>query len=149
MDKKKPLPPTYFLSSIFLIILIHFTWPGKIIIAFPWILLGLIPAMIGAILNLIADRAFKIEQTTVKPFEESATLITTGVFKISRNPMYLGMALILLGIAIFLGSITPYIIVVLFIILMHNIFINIEEKMLAKKFGDLWIQYKKETRSWL
>jgi protein-S-isoprenylcysteine O-methyltransferase Ste14 len=109
---------------------------------------GLIPAITGAILNLLADRAFKIKKTTVKPFEESTTLITTGVFKISRNPMYLGMALILIGICIFLGSVTPYIIVVLFIVLMHNFFINVEEEMLAKTFGDLWLQYKKETRSW-
>ena len=149
MDKKRPLPPTYFLSSIFLIVLIHFTWPGKMIITFPWTLLGIIPVIIGAILNLMADRAFKIKETTVKPYEESTILITTGVFKISRNPMYLGMAMVLIGISIFLGSITPYIIVVFFIILIHIIFIRVEEEMLAKTFGDVWIEYKNKTRPWL
>ncbi len=149
MNKKKPLPPTYFNSSIFLIILIHFIWPGRMIIYFPWNLLGIIPVIIGAVLNLMADRAFKINKTTVKPFEESSSLITTGVFKISRNPMYLGMALVLSGVCIFLGSITPYIIVVLFIMLVQTIFITGEEKMLADTFGDAWLEYKKKTRSWL
>ena len=149
MNKKKPLTPTYFNSSIFLIILIHFIWPGRMIIYFPWNLLGIIPVIIGAVLNLMADRAFKINKTTVKPFEESSSLITTGVFKISRNPMYLGMALVLSGVCIFLGSITPYIIVVLFIMLVQTIFITGEEKMLADTFGDAWLEYKKKTRSWL
>ena len=119
------------------------------IIYFPWNLLGIIPVIIGAVLNLMADRAFKINKTTVKPFEESSSLITTGVFKISRNPMYLGMALVLSGVCIFLGSITPYIIVVLFIMLVQTIFITGEEKMLADTFGDAWLEYKKKTRSWL
>ena len=149
MDKGKPLPPTYFNSSILLIVLIHFIWPGDIIIYFPWNLLGIIPVFIGAFLNLLADKAFKINKTTVKPFEESTTLITKGVFKISRNPMYLGMAWVLIGISIFLGSITPYIVVILFVILMQLIFIRVEEDMLAKTFGDTWLNYKKTTRSWL
>jgi protein-S-isoprenylcysteine O-methyltransferase Ste14 len=148
MGKRKPLPPTYFNSSIFLIILVHFIWPGKLIIHFPWNLLGIIPVFIGAVLNLLADRAFKINNTTVKPFEESSFLITTGVFKISRHPMYLGMVLVLIGISIFLGSVTPYIVVVLFIILIQTLFITVEERMLAETFGDAWLEYKKNTRCW-
>lgn len=149
MEKRKPLPPTYFNSSIFLIILIHFIWPGKILIYFPWNLLGIIPVIFGAVLNLMADRSFKINKTTVKPFEESSFLITTGVYKISRNPMYLGMVLVLIGICIFLGSTTPYSIVILFVVLIHALFISVEEKMLAETFGDAWQTYKKETRCWV
>ncbi len=148
MGKRKPLPPTYFNSSTFLIILIHFIWPGKVIIHFPWNILGIIPIIIGGILNLKADKAFKLKQTTVKPFEKSKVLITTGVFRFSRHPMYLGMVLILIGLSIILGSLTPYIVVVLFIILIHNIFITVEEGMLAETFGDAWLEYKKNTRCW-
>jgi len=149
MTKRRPLPPTYFNSSIFLIILIHFIVPGKTIISFPWNLSGIIPVIIGAVLNLMADREFKINNTTVKPFEESSFLITTGVFKMSRNPMYLGMVLVLLGICIFLGSITPYIVVILFIVLINALFIKIEEKMLAETFGDSWLNYTKKARRWI
>ncbi|MEJ2544011.1 MAG: isoprenylcysteine carboxylmethyltransferase family protein [Calditrichaceae bacterium] len=149
MEKRKPLPPTYFNSSIFLIILIHFIVPVKNIISFPWNLLGIIPVIIGAVLNLMADREFKLNKTTVKPFEESSSLITTGVFKISRNPMYLGMVLVLIGISIFLGSVTPYVVVILFTVLINVLFIKNEEKMLAETFGDSWLEYKKKTRRWL
>jgi protein-S-isoprenylcysteine O-methyltransferase Ste14 len=66
----------------------------------------------------MADAVFKREQTTVKPFEKSTALVVTGVFQISRHPMYLGMVLILLGIAILMGTLTPLIVVVIFGILM-------------------------------
>ena len=149
MEKRKPLPPTYFNSSIFLIILIHFIVPGKTIISFPWNLSGIIPVIIGAVLNLMTDREFKINNTTVKPFEKSSILITSSVFKISRNPMYLGMVLVLIGISIFLGSVTPYVVVILFTVLINVLFIKTEEKMLAETFGDSWLEYKKKTRRWI
>jgi len=98
---------------------------------------------------LIADTAFKKEQTTVKPFETSSTLITTGVFQISRHPMYLGMILILFGIAILMGSLTPLIVIVIFSILIELVFARIEEKMLEEQFGSSWCAYKKRVRKWL
>ena len=97
----------------------------------------------------MTDREFKINNTTVKPFEKSSILITSSVFKISRNPMYLGMVLVLIGISIFLGSVTPYIVVILFTVLINVLFIKTEEKMLAETFGDDWKEYKKKTRRWI
>ncbi|MEJ2055043.1 MAG: isoprenylcysteine carboxylmethyltransferase family protein, partial [Calditrichaceae bacterium] len=99
--------------------------------------------------NLLADRAFKIKKTTVKPFEESSVLITTGVFRISRNPMYVGMVMILVGTAILLGSLSPYLVIIIFITLMQIKFIHTEEKMLNTKFTEAWQNYKNRTRPWL
>jgi protein-S-isoprenylcysteine O-methyltransferase Ste14 len=100
-------------------------------------------------INLIADGKFHEVETTVKPFEKSSTLVTGGVFRISRNPMYLGFVLILLGIAILLGSLSPYLIVILFWIAMEKVFIETEEKMLESKFGSRWTEYKTSVRRWL
>lgn len=98
---------------------------------------------------MFADRAFKKVETTVKPHEESTTLITDGVFRLSRNPMYVGFVLILLGIAIFVGSLTPYAVVIVFPILMDRIFIRGEERMLEETFGGAWLEYKKKVRRWI
>ena len=65
------------------------------------------PFTAGIVLNIVADRAFKQRKTTVKPFQESASLVTSGVYRLSRHPMYLGFVLILLSMAIFAGSLTP------------------------------------------
>jgi protein-S-isoprenylcysteine O-methyltransferase Ste14 len=128
---------------------LHFLSPVERIIPFPWDLLGVLPLVLGAALNLIADKAFRDAKTTVKPFQESATLVTDGVYRISRHPMYLGFVLILLGLAILLGSLTPLLVVPIFAVVMDRVFIVIEERMLAEKFGQAWLDYKAKVRRWV
>jgi protein-S-isoprenylcysteine O-methyltransferase Ste14 len=146
---RRVLPPTYLLLSLATMVLLHFVIPVAKFAPYPWNLLGIFPLVIGVALNLVADTAFKKKQTTVKPFEKSAALVVTGVFQISRHPMYLGMALILLGIAILMGNLTPLVIVAIFGILMELVFVRIEERMLEEQFGETWLAYKKKVRKWI
>ena len=106
MSNKKALPPVYLFLSIVGMVALHFLLPVARVVAFPWNILGAIPLAFGIALDLIADRAFKKVETTVKPFEQSTALVTTGVYRIGRHPMYLGMVLILLGLAVLLQSLT-------------------------------------------
>jgi protein-S-isoprenylcysteine O-methyltransferase Ste14 len=115
----------------------------------PWNLLGLVPLALGVIVNLVADKAFHKANTTVKPFEESSALITHGVFRASRNPMYLGFVLVLIGTAVLMRSLTPYVVVPAFAILIDRMYITVEERMLAEKFGAEWERYRQSTRRWL
>ena len=114
-----------------------------------WNLLGLIPTFLGVAINLSADKAFHQARTTVKPFQESTSLVTNGVFRISRNPMYLGFVLILIGIAMLVRSLSPYLVVFVFAIFIDKIYIRTEEYMLTEKFGSKWQAYKAKTRRWL
>ena len=98
---------------------------------------------------MAADKAFKEFDTTVKPFEASSHLITDGVFRISRNPMYLGMFLILIGLGLSLGSLLPIIFPFIFARIIKRRFILAEEKMLKEKFGKEWLFYKNEVRRWI
>jgi protein-S-isoprenylcysteine O-methyltransferase Ste14 len=143
------MPTFYFLIAIILRIAIRILLPVVMIIPPLWNLLGMIPLIFGVVLNLIADRAFHEVNTTVKPFAESSSLITGGVFRISRNPMYLGFVLILAGIAILLRSLLPFVVICVFAILIQRMFITVEERMLAEKFGDDWQRYKRITRRWI
>ena len=149
MKIKKPLPPTYFFGGIVLAAAIHFLFPLQQLLVFPWRLAGLLPLVIGIVLNLMADQALKTHNTTVKPLDISSTLITRGVFTISRNPMYLGMTLILLGIALLLGSATPLVVVIVLPVLFDLVFITPEEKMLEDAFGEEFRQYRKQVRRWI
>jgi len=149
MKPKRVLPPSYLFVSIVTMAALHLLLPLRRIILFPFNLVGAIPLALGIALNLIANRAFKKNKTTVKPFEKSTALITSGVFRISRHPMYLGFVLILTGVAILMGSLTPYLIVVAFAILMDVIFVRSEEEMLEDTFGDAWLKYKKRVRRWI
>ena len=148
MQLRKLLPPTYLYFAIALVIVLHIMVPGPQIVSSPWRYVGILPLLLGSAFNVLADQAFKRHETTVKPFEESTFLVTNSVFRISRNPMYLGFVLLLIGIAVLLGSVTPWIIVAGFPFLMKNRFIRAEETMLDAQFGDTWLAYKQRTKRW-
>lgn len=149
MKAIKITPPVYLFLSIPIMLLLHFLLPGTRVFPFPWNLFGVIPLVLGIVMNLAADRSFKKNETTVKPLEESTALITDGVFRVSTHPMYLGFVLILLGIAALMGCLTPYVIVFGFAIFMHIVFIKFEEKKLKETFGEAWLGYKKNVRQWI
>lgn len=144
----KIMPTTYLLLAILLCIALHWLAPIAFIISAPWNLLGILPVLFGIWINLSADRAFKLAKTTVKPFEVSTALIQKGAFRLSRNPMYLGFAALLLGISVMLRSLSPFIVVVLFAILIDRVFIRVEEGMLEDGFGDEWRRYRSQVRKW-
>ena len=146
---KKPLPPTYLFSAILGMAILHFLFPVRTILRFPLILTGLLPFALGAYLNMSADRLFKQAETTVKPYEESSSLITGGVFRISRNPMYLGFILILAGLALMAGTLSPWLVIPAFAVVMEFVFIRPEERMLEETFGDAWLDYRAGVRKWI
>jgi protein-S-isoprenylcysteine O-methyltransferase Ste14 len=117
--------------------------------SFPLTLIGLVPLVVGIILNLTADREFKRAGTTVKPLERSTTLVERFPFSFTRNPMYLGMTLLLLGVALLLGTLSPLAPVALFAGLMDRVFIGPEEESLARSFGEEWETYRAKVRRWI
>ena len=149
MRTTKIMPPTLLLIAMLAMLALHFLIPLAWIIPPFWNLTGLILIASGLILNLSADKAFHQVQTTVKPFEESSNLVTNGVFRISRNPMYLGFVLILTGVAIFLRTLSLYFVIFAFVVILDKIYVRVEERMLAEKFGSSWKHYQSVTRRWL
>ena len=149
MARNKALPPTYFFLAIAAMAALHFFLPLASIVAYPLNLIGGLPLLAGAILNILADNALKAANTTVKPFQASNALLTSGVYRLCRHPMYLGMVLILLGLALFMGSLSPFLAIVLFAVAMEWVFVQAEERMLAQQFGNRWLDYKQRVRRWL
>ncbi len=149
MPRGKVLPPTYLYGTIALMVALDILVPGPRLLHWPWDLLGLLPLLAGAGINLWADQEFKRYGTTVKPFQASTALVTTGVFRFSRNPMYCGFVLGLIGIALLLGSTTPYLLIPAFVLLITRVFIRVEEQMLHARFGPAWEQYQQRVRRWI
>ncbi|MGC1586329.1 MAG: methyltransferase family protein [Rhodomicrobium sp.] len=145
----KLLPPTYFFAAIVLALAAHFLFPLAAIIPFRWRFAAAVPIAAGVALNLIADRQFKQLGTEVKPFKRSSALVTDGVFKWSRNPMYLGVVLIVCGIAWLEGSLSPWIAAACLALLLDRLFIAREERMLEETFGAAYIRYTLSVRRWL
>ena len=146
---KRTLPPTYFFGAMVLSVALHLLLPLHQLLVFPGRLIGLVPLLVGIVLNLLADQAFKKHNTTVKPFETSSALITGGVFGISRNPMYLGMIAVLSGLVLLIGSASPWLVVVLLFLILNYRFIRTEESMLREAFGEEFGEYCRNVRRWV
>jgi len=105
----------------------------------------------GVMLLIFALIAFARARTTVNPVEpeQANTLVTTGLYQISRNPMYLAMALILLGGALRVGNIGAFIAPTLFVWAITMFQIKPEERALQSIFGEDFTAYRQQTRRWL
>ena len=149
MKMKKIMPPTYFMVLFILSVLLHFFFPLVRFSYSPYNYIGALLIIFGIVLNLKADSMFKKSRTTVKPHLMPSSFNVSGPFKISRHPMYLGMFLILFGIALIMGSLTAFIFSFIFVVLMEIFFIPEEEKNMEKVFGKKYLAYKKKVRRWI
>jgi protein-S-isoprenylcysteine O-methyltransferase Ste14 len=85
----------------------------------------------------------------VVPFERSTALVTDGLFRYTRNPMYLGLTLVLAGVALLLGSLGAWLPIPVFVAIIQVNFIAGEERFLTELFGEEYLVYKQRTRRWL
>jgi len=103
----------------------------------------------GICIIAIAASAFSRVGTPVVPFEKSTVVVTTGLFRFSRNPMYLGMVMAIIGVAFLLGSAAAFIPIPIFVWLIQYQFISREEAFLEELFGEEYLVYKGKVRQWL
>ncbi len=143
------MPPTLLAVSIAAMVALHFLLPVLRVIPWPWNLLGVLPVAFGIVWNIRAEQLFKRHQTTVKPHLQPTTLVETGPFRLSRNPMYVGMAAIAVGVAGLCGSLTPMFVPIAFIAVVAVVFIPMEERAMQQAFGDAWARYRTRVRRWL
>lgn len=113
------------------------------------ITLGGILLGVGAFLILLAAALFKIRSTTVDPTKAPDKLVTDGLYRLSRNPMYLGMLLILIGFSLVLNSLLGLLFPIVFFWIMNWRVIPSEEKVVEEVFGEEYLVYKCRTRRWI
>ena len=123
--------------------------PGPTLLAFPTTLVGAAVAALGLILTLSGARLFARVGTNIRTFNEPGVLVTDGPFRWSRNPIYLGFVVLLLGTAILLGTTTPFMAPVLFALIADRWYIAFEERAMGEKFGVDYVAYMRSTRRWL
>lgn len=117
-----------------------------------WIeMFALVFFIVGVILLVFSIGLFFRAKTTVNPMDVSRveTLVTSGIFRLSRNPMYLGMLLILISNVFWIGNWAAFSGPVFFFWIMTVLQIKLEERALTVKFGDAYTGYCKRTRRWL
>jgi protein-S-isoprenylcysteine O-methyltransferase Ste14 len=143
------VPPVYFLVALLAMGFFHRAAPGAHVIGAPYRYAGLVLAALALGLILWAALLFRRAGTNIRPYLPSTALLLSGPYRFSRNPMYLGMAAILLGVAIYAGSLTPFIVIPAFMALIRERFILPEEAKLEAAFGAEYLAYKARVRRWL
>ena len=105
----------------------------------------------GLSILILAVSLFKKQNTTINPIkiENASFLVTSGIFEYSRNPMYLGMVLILLGLALMFNLIGGTLFTLLFTIYITKFQIRPEEEVMERLFGEDFLKYKQNVRMWL
>lgn len=113
--------------------------------------LALLVAGTGLVLGIAAMRTFSRAGTTVNPMKPQATtvLVTHGVYRFSRNPMYVSLLLYLAGFALFLANWASPVGLLLFIIYMNRFQIAPEERVLEERFGGDFDAYRRTVRRWI
>ena len=113
--------------------------------------LSVISFLIGIFVFASAVLSFKKQKTTVNPIsiEKASTLVVSGIFKYSRNPMYLGMSLVLLGLTFKFNVIGGLLFTSIFILFITRFQIKPEEAAMEKLFDQEWKNYTKNVRRWL
>ena len=107
--------------------------------------------VVGLAFDLLGLIAFRASRTTINPLrpERSTALVTVGVYRLTRNPMYVGMALLLLAWAVYLSSLLPLAGPLVFALYITRFQIQPEEHVLRGLFGDEFLRYAKRVRRWL
>ena len=124
--------------------LAHIEFPGQRIVA-------VIAMALGACVALLGVAEFKRARTTINPMAPDATttIVSTGIYKVSRNPMYLGLALFALGIAVWNATLIGYALVGVFCAYLTRFQIIPEERVLLERFGDEFGKYRSTVRRWI
>lgn len=114
-------------------------------------LLGILVAALGGIVSTAGTRSFRRAKTTVNPLhpERASSVVTTGIYRHTRNPMYLGLLLVLAGLFLALGGLSAALGPILFVWYISRFQVAPEERALQAKFGVEYVEYQARVRRWL
>lgn len=149
MVKRIIYPPIWLLLGLICIFTLDELYPLLRFASMFWQVVGSVIIIAGLFLLVAANGLFVRAGTDAIPFRNVSSLVTTGVFRWSRNPMYLGMALVLLGCALTVGVLSALVVTPVFVAIIDQRFIRAEEQMLRELFPEEFPAYCERVRRWL
>jgi len=142
-------PPVCFLVAVIVMIVLHYFAPISRWLNYPWRYVGIVIIALGFSLSLGSGIFFRKLGTNPRPGSKANLLVTKGPFRYTRNPMYLGLITMLIGISILLGTFSSLIPIPILFIILHTQFVLREEKWMEEWFGESYVEYKSKTPRWL
>jgi len=149
MKNRIPPPVLLLVTGVIMWLVAHSDFAYPVSVPYP-LALSLSVAALGLLIALLAIRQFRDAQTTVNPLspEKATSLVNTGIFSRSRNPMYVGLLFVSVGWALWLGSLSNVVVIGLFVVVISELQIKPEEKALKSLFGSVYEDYCMQVRRW-
>ena len=141
-------PPLIFLGGLAVGIGLELALGSSVPDAVQWIV-GTLLVLAGLALLLFFERAFSRRETAAEPWKPTTAIVTDGVYRFTRNPGYLGMALVYAGIALLADALWALAPLPLVLILIDRGVVAREERYLERKFGEEYLGYKRGVRRWV
>lgn len=143
------LPPLILAGTVALGLVLNFIWPAKFLPRALAVPLGIL-VILGAVgLGILAVREMFAAHTALDVRKPSTEIVTSGIFQKSRNPIYLGMVLLCVGIAVLVDSLWILILALPLAVILQKGVIEREETYLERKFGEKYLRYKASVRRWI
>ena len=149
MVKRVIYPPIWLVFGLIAIFACNEYFPGPRFTSLGWQLFGGVLIMLGLGLLVMANGLFTRAGTGVIPFRNVSALVTDGIYRYTRNPMYLGMVAVLLGCALTVGATFALLVPPVFAAIVAGRFILPEEAMLRDIFPEDYPAYCERVRRWL
>ena len=149
MVKRIIYPPIWLAFGLIAVFAVNEFIPGPRFTSAAGQMAGGVLILSGLVLLVYAGGLFKRAGTDLIPFRNVSALVTDGIYRYTRNPMYLGMALVLLGCAVTVGSSLALCVSVVFAAIIEVRFIRPEEAMLRGIFPEQYPVYCKRVRRWI
>lgn len=146
---QKLLPPHLFLIALTAMIVLHVAQPEPRWASETQLMAGLALTAVFIGFAFIGAAQFRRHRTNIHTFRRPDTLVTTGLFRWTRNPMYLGFAGALAGAAVAMNCLSGLVITLLYVVVADRWYIRYEERMMADTFGPAYADYRTKTRRWL
>ena len=149
LQLKGPPPLVVFAAAALMAALVS-AFPGPAIELPLRRVLALVLAVLGMACVAAGISQFRRHQTTLAPRkpQRASSVVDPGIYRFTRNPMYLGFLVVLAGWAVFLGHLLPFIVLPLYMLYLGKFQIDPEEHFLAAKFGDRYETYRRRVRRW-
>ena len=142
-------PPHIAITLLFLSWLASYLFPQLDIVEKPYNKIGIIILVIGLSVTFYSFYLFKKNKTPILPGKKPMFVVMEGPYKFTRNPMYSGVTLALLGVSLYIGNLLSFLSPIIFFLIMNYYFVPFEEKLLESLFGKKYLDYKKKTRRWI
>lgn len=142
-------PPAIYVSGVLLAIVAETLWPTNDPSSVIRILAALLMLIFSILLDGAATRLFRRNDTPMLPWQASRKLVTDGPYRFTRNPMYLGMACLYVGIMFAFGLMWGFLLLPVVVLAVDRLVIAREEPYLERTFGEDYTRYKTRVRRWL